>query len=218
MNILKINRLYKILKEEGAWGIYSFISLVLNRMLVLAQRILLGSRDIYFQGSPRIIGRASIIFGANFNCGKNAWIEAVDPKKSKINIIFGDNFSASENFHIAAINSIKIGNDVLIGSNVLITDHSHGKYDSSACLMTELETPPNKRCIYSKGPIVIEDNVWIADGVKILPNVKIGFGSIIAANTVVRDDVPSYSIYGSINTSVVVKNLARERVGKWKNY
>lgn len=191
-----VQRLGKIFEDNGFWGFHVVFFLTTNRVRVSILRFLLQTEDIYFQGSPRIIGRSGIVFGKRFSCGRNSWIESVNPKQTKSKIVFGDDFSASDNFHLAAINSIIIGNNVLVGSNVLITDHSHGRYDSTRSLMDELFIPPNDRVLFSKGPVIIEDNVWIADGVKILPNVKIGFGSVIAANTVVRENVPAYSIYG----------------------
>jgi maltose O-acetyltransferase len=40
------------------------------------------------------------------------------------------------------------------------------------------------------GPVVIEDDVWIAHGAIIEPGVRIGAGSVIAAGSVVVNDVP----------------------------
>ncbi|MCQ5314902.1 hypothetical protein NE661_11700, partial [Megasphaera massiliensis] len=42
--------------------------------------------------------------------------------------------------------------------------------------------------------VVIEDHVWVGDNVVILHNVKIGYGSIIGANSVVTKDIPPCSI------------------------
>lgn len=47
----------------------------------------------------------------------------------------------------------------------------------------------------TKGPIIIEDDVWIGFNSIILSGVKIGQGAIIAAGSVVTKDVPAYSIY-----------------------
>jgi len=97
--------------------------------------------------------------------------------------------------HIGVINEIRIGDNVLIGSNVLITDHSHGttSYD-------DLAQAPTQRNLYSKGPVIIEDNVWIGENVSILPNVRIGQNSVIGCNTVVSKSVPSYCVvYGNPN-------------------
>ena len=45
-----------------------------------------------------------------------------------------------------------------------------------------------------KGEIIIEDDVWIGFGAIIMSGIRIGRGSIIAAGSVVLNDVPPYSI------------------------
>jgi acetyltransferase-like isoleucine patch superfamily enzyme len=46
-----------------------------------------------------------------------------------------------------------------------------------------------------KGPITIEDDVWIGYGAIILSGVTLGRGSIVGAGSVVAKDVPPYAIY-----------------------
>ena len=52
----------------------------------------------------------------------------------------------------------------------------------------------------SKGPIIVQDDVWIGFGSIILSGVTIGKGAIIAAGSVVTKDVPPFSVW--INNSV----------------
>ena len=49
----------------------------------------------------------------------------------------------------------------------------------------------------SKGPIVIEDDVWIGYGATILSGVTIGQGAIVGAWFVVTKDIPPYAIYAN---------------------
>lgn len=102
----------------------------------------------------------------------------------------GESVSIGEYTHITCISRISIGNGVLTGRYVLISDNNHG----TPGLAEELATPPAKRELSSKGPITIEDNVWIGDRAIILGGVTIGKGAIIAANTVVTKDVPAGAI------------------------
>lgn len=52
---------------------------------------------------------------------------------------------------------------------------------------------------YVKGAdVVIEDHVWIASRVTILPGVHIGRGAVIAAGAVVSKDVPALEIWGGV--------------------
>ena len=91
--------------------------------------------------------------------------------------------------HITCANRVTIGDRCLTGKWVTITDNSHGRTDSET-----LMTAPIKRSLFSKGPVIIGDNVWIGDKATILPGVTIGNGAVIAANAVVTKDVPAYSV------------------------
>jgi acetyltransferase-like isoleucine patch superfamily enzyme len=54
-------------------------------------------------------------------------------------------------------------------------------------------------------PIIIEDNVWIGYNCLILPGVKIGNGSVIAAGSIVNIDIPANSIAAG-NPIKIIKN------------
>ncbi len=62
---------------------------------------------------------------------------------------------------------------------------------------------PIHRPLVVKGPIVIEDNVWIGERVCILSGVNIGKGAIIAANSVVTHDVPEYCVAAGSPAKVI---------------
>ncbi|STR45482.1 hypothetical protein [Iodobacter fluviatilis] len=149
-------------------------------------------RNLFLQLPNKILGVRYAIIGNNFSSGKALRLEIF---KSHNGVIFnpsfsiGNNVSINDDCHLACINKIKIGNSVLIASKVFISDHTHGALDFS-----DIEIHPSLRKLYSKGPIIIEDDVWICEGVVILPNVVIGKGSIIGANAVVTGNIPPYSI------------------------
>lgn len=144
-----------------------------------------------FEGTHKIsIGRNSII-------GKNSLITAWEcykennQEKFDSSITIGEECHIGEYSHISAVNRIFIGNNVLIGRYVLIIDHEHGS-------SFDMNIPPKQRPLFSKGEVVIEDNVWIGDKVTILPGVIIGKGAIIGSNAVVTKNVEAYTIVGGI--------------------
>ncbi|MGO4694204.1 CatB-related O-acetyltransferase [Paenibacillus sp. 2TAB26] len=47
----------------------------------------------------------------------------------------------------------------------------------------------------TKGPIVLQDDVWIGERCLILSGITIGQGAVIAAGSVVAKDVPPYAIF-----------------------
>ena len=88
---------------------------------------------------------------------------------------------------------ITIGNGVFIGPNVNLITINHDA------------DPENRSATYGK-PIVIEDKAWIGINSTILPGVRIGYGSIVGANSVVTKDVPPMTIVAG-NPTRFIKNI-----------
>jgi len=85
--------------------------------------------------------------------------------------------------------SISIGDDSDIGA------HTH---------IWTLEHDPNDPEHGTKaGPVKIEDHVWIASRVTILPGVTIGRGAVVAAGSVVTRDVPPLAIVAGVPAKVI---------------
>ena len=74
---------------------------------------------------------------------------------------------------VRAIKSVRIGANCLIGSFARLDDSAPG---------------------FAAGPIVVEDDVWIAHGAVIAPGVRIGRGSAVAAGSLVLQDVPANTL------------------------
>ncbi len=166
-------------------------------------------KDPLLEYPTELIGGKYIQIGDNFKSGKRLRINAFDKyKSSKFSpeIRFGNNININEDCHIACINKVIIGDNVLIASKVFISDHSHGDTNS-----TNMSTPPSLRHLISRGPVIIEDNVWIGEGVSILPGVRIGKGVIVGTNSVVTKDIPEYSIAVGIPAKVIKTVQINER-------
>lgn len=170
------------------------------------------SGRFYIRSNSFVIGFKMITLGEKFNANRFLRIEAIGDN-SKIKLKIGDFVSVGENVHIGAINYIEIKNNVLIGSRVLITDHNHGIYSGDH--QSSPQEAPSKRDLFSSGPIIINENVWIGDGVVILPNVEIGFGTIVGANSVVSKSLPPNSIAGGIPCRVF--KTYNKNLDVWEN-
>ena len=91
---------------------------------------------------------------------------------------------------------LSIGSYCSIASDVIFVLSGEHRYDTlSTYPFSEKIYMKRGSCAECKGPIEIGDDVWIGVRVTILSGVKIGQGSIIAANSIVMKDVPPYSIY-----------------------
>lgn len=142
--------------------------------------------------SLNLLGGKYISIGENVSIGKLATLTAWDKYGNQFfspSICIGNGTNIGEYVHISAINKILIGSNVLMGRWVTIVDNAHG----NTC-KDDLSIEPILRPLYSKGNIIIGDNVWIGDKATILSGVKIGENSIIGANSVVINNVPENSI------------------------
>jgi len=119
-------------------------------------------------------------------------IEAIDRHGSQRytpRLQIGDGVSMEYDCHIGCVNEVRIGARVLMASRVYISDHTHGGTD-----LEDLMLAPNARPVISKGPVIFEDEVWLGEGVAVMPGVRIGRSSIIGANAVVTRDIPPFSV------------------------
>lgn len=152
----------------------------------------------------RIIGSKYITVGENFSSFSRLRIEAHDffnGVNFQPTIQIGDNVLMNFDCHIGCINKVVIGNNVLFASRVFITDHFHGHINAPELIATPISRP-----LYSKGPVIIEDNVWIGQGVTIMPNITIGKNCIIGANSVVTKSFQANSVIGG-NPARLIKIL-----------
>lgn len=153
-----------------------------------------------------LFGAKYISVGRNCYIGSNVQLSAWDSMALNgstyiPSIVIGDGTSIGDESHITAINKITFGENVLLGKKVLISDNAHG-FTS----LSNMRTPPLDRKMFSKGEVVIGNNVWIGEKSSILANVHIGEGSIIGANSVVTKDIPAFCVAAG-NPAKVLKTI-----------
>lgn len=149
----------------------------------------------------KLVGIRHISVGQGTSIASGVQLTAWDchnGNKYSPSITIGNHCAIRENSHITAINQITIGNNLLTGTNVLITDNSHGQ-----SIREHMSLPFTERPLYSKGPVIIGNNVWLGNNVCVMPGVTIGDGAIIGANSVVTHDIPAYAVAAGIPAKVI---------------
>ena len=145
---------------------------------------------------PRTLIQSYSILGCWDHYGENV--------SYKPEIKIGSDCCIGEFSHITACNRVVIGNGLLTGRFVYIGDNAHGRFSKE-----EFNIPPVKRNLFSKGEVVIGNNVWLGDKVAVLSGVHIGDGAVVAANAVVTKDIPPYSLAAGVPAKVI-KQIKKE--------
>lgn len=170
---------------------------------VFASSIKNNPKNLFVERSYILKGGENVSIGDNFIGNKGLILETLTDFVNETfspSIVIGNNVFMNQNCRLQCIDRIEIGDGVMLAGNIFITDHFHG--DTSLFD----ERPPAKRNLYSKGPVIIGESVWIGEGAVIMPNVKIGKHAIIGANAVVTKDVEEYSVVAGIPAKAI-KNL-----------
>lgn len=71
---------------------------------------------------------------------------------------------------------------------------------------------------FSKGDIVIDDDVWIGYGATIMSGIHIGQGAVIAAGAVVTKNIPAYAIVGGIPAKIIKYRFNQDICNKLINF
>lgn len=111
----------------------------------------------------------------------------------------GRGSSIAQNCSISGENvGVFIGENVMIAPNVSIVAFNHGFENVEIPMVNQVNI---------EAAIVIGDDVWIASNCTIGKGVKIGNGSIIAANSFVNKDVAAFSIVGGVPAKIIKSRI-----------
>ncbi|WP_300747629.1 DapH/DapD/GlmU-related protein [Pseudomonas sp.] len=123
----------------------------------------------------------------------------------------GDTFTLIPPFYTDHGLNITVGRAVFIGSQCAFTGHAAIDLGDQVMIAHKVNlvtaghpVEPDKRKAYiTAEPIAIETNVWIGAAATILPGVRIGAGSVVAAGAVVTHDVPPATLVAGVPATVI---------------
>lgn len=129
------------------------------------------------RGSRIVIGAHSVI---------DSFVK-IKPAGGSGDLIIGERVNINSGTVLYTGTGISIGNDVAIASNCTFAPVNH-EYKSRDELIRKQGFRP------SKGGIVVEDDVWIGANCVLLDGARLRRGCVIGAGSIVRGEVPAYSI------------------------
>lgn len=165
-------------------------------------------KNSYVDPSVQVIGWRNIRIGQNSIISEDTWININHRGEENLSVIIGDNcFIGRRNFFTSGT-LIKIGNYCLTGVDCNFLGSGH-IYDCPFI-------PYIKSGTTEEGLIEIGPNCWLGANVTILKNVKIGYGSIIGASTLVNRNIPPLSVVVG-NPCRVIRRFDM-KLQTWVNY
>jgi len=109
---------------------------------------------------------------------------------------------------------LSIGSYCSIGNGTTFFLGSEHDYKTFSTYPFNVKILNKKYEAKTKGPIIVEDDVWFGQNVMVLSGVKIGRGSVIANSSIVVKDVDPYSIVGGNPAKLIKKRFSETIIEK----
>lgn len=119
----------------------------------------------------------------------------IQSKSDAGTVEIGDECNIGGQSTITSTGGIRLGRHVLIAGQCYI---GGGRYRTE-----DPDVPIMHQGLYSRGPVVIGDGVWLGAGVSVIDGVEVGDGAVVGAGSVVTKDVPPRAIALGVPARVV---------------
>lgn len=148
-------------------------------------------RRVRLWGVPMVNNQGELVIGddARLASGVSTLELGVGPG-ARLEI--GERVLINHGCSIGATKLVKIGARCNIGSQSILIDNAFHELD-----------PERRDERPEPAPVVLEDNVWLAARVIVLPGVTIGRNSVIGAGSVVTKDVPADVLAAGVPAKVL---------------
>lgn len=154
----------------------------------------------------------NIIKAPNIIIGDYTYYDANEPTEFEKNNVLFNYPEFGDRLIIGKFCSIASGTKFIMGSaNHRISSVTTYPFHVFGGMWSE-RTPDHLSQLPFKGDIIIGNDVWIGRESIIMPGVKVGGGSIIAAYSVVTRDVPPYSVVGGNPAQCIKKRFDDELI------
>ena len=178
-----------------------FLFIGKNVVIRYPSQLHLGKDTIIEDGAEiNCLSKDGIQLGNRVSIGKYAIIRPSNIYGGAIGqgLQMGNNSNIGPYNYIGCSGKITIGDNVMLAPRVSIYAENHVFDNPNITIKAQGVT---------KSAVVIEDDCWIAANVVILAGVTIGKGSVIAAGSVVNEDVPAFSVVAGVPARVIKSRL-----------
>ena len=144
----------------------------------------------------RLSGEKRISIGDAVFVGAGSWLQALpDGENRSVAIAIGSGTSIAGACVISAVRQVTLEESVLLARNVYISDHTHKNSIAGEPVLSQ--------GLDRIKPVLIKRGAWLGQNVVVCPGVTIGSGSVIGANSVVRESIPDFCVAAGAPARVV---------------
>jgi len=162
----------------------------------------------------RFLNLSKVKLGSRVTIHSNCWIQVLDCRDTTLTpspdaspkLIISNNVCIGMGSTISVAKKIVIEDNVIIARNAYISDHSHEFRDSTI--------PIANQGICKVAEVTIGADTWLGQNVIVLPGVCIGKHCVIGANSVVKNDIPDFSV--AVGTPARVVKRYSSATGQWE--
>jgi len=184
--------------------LYEYISLIFGILKLVLYKMFYPTR-VKFKSLPKmncnfkiaIKKHSKLLIGKNLRTRNNISFRIYDSGIVSI----GSNCFFNDGCSINCQDNINIGDNVIFGQNVMVFDHDHDyKNDINNFITKEVK---------------IGNNVWIGANVTILKGVTIGDDVVIAAGSVIREDIQNNTLVyqqNKLQSKIIKKYVVNEKI------
>jgi len=147
------------------------------------------------------LSRDGIEFGDHVMIGPYSVIRAGMLSNLGAGVRMGGHCSMDAYSYIGAAGAVTIGDNVIMGQHIAFHAENHD-YE-------RVDIPIKQQGTRRQG-IVIEDDCWVGSNTTFLDGAHVGRGCVIAAGSLVRGEIPSYSIVVGAPARVLRSRLTAE--------
>ena len=146
------------------------------------------------QPTVSIVEPAGIHIGAFVKIGAFAVIESLVPERG-VTVRIDDGAYIGNFCRITAVGQVVIGAEAMLSDRVYVSDTGH--------VYEDVTQPIKRQGLRDGRRVEIGRGAWVGIGAAIVGNVRIGENAVVAANTVVRSDVPDFTVVAGNPAQVV---------------
>ena len=141
-------------------------------------------------------GLDCVVVGDGVTIRNGLRLEVIRAHGRTPSVHIGNRVNIEQNVHVVCHSKILIGDDVTVTGNCAIVDVTHPFGE-------ELQGKIGDRILDEDSFVEIGNNSFIGYGAVILPNVRLGDGCVVGANSVVTQSFPARSVIAGVPARLI---------------